>query len=178
MSSAVPTRLAAAPRSFVFTIHPRRGSDPRSTSSWTRRQKLEILSEYDHGRWYRSGYTTAGRHDTDTRPLAELEAHRSHRSPSFTSGVRASPTQLGLSCFFIFIDSSIVRRTHHLSEPTHLCTCRLRPLHCGYVSRARRHTGTIIPSLLISFRFRPRTFQSSGLYTTPRRVATGLAFVY
>lgn len=70
--------------------------------------------------------------------------------------------------FFHLLDSSIVRCTHHPSEPTHLCTRRLRPLHCGYVSRARRHTGTIISSLSISFRFRPRTFQSSGLYTHPK----------
>lgn len=51
--------------------------------------------------------------------------------------------QLGLSCFHLF-DSLTVRRFHHPSEPTHLRTRRLRPLYCGYVSRARRHTGIII----------------------------------
>lgn len=64
-----------------------------------------------------SGSLTAGRHDTDTRPLAELEAHRSHRSPSFTSGVRASPTPSWLSLVFKSFDSSIVRRIQHPSEP-------------------------------------------------------------
>lgn len=75
---------------------------------------------------------------------------------------------LALSCFSFHFTQSIC---HHLpSHPTHPSAhLRRRPLNCGYVPRARRHTGIIIspqrPHSVIPTP--PRTLWSSGLCTFP-----------
>lgn len=91
-------RFAAAPRSLAFTllveVLTRGHLAWTCDTSWsiTRRTEDEDLIPRIRVDEYR-------RHDTDTRPLAELEAHRSCRSPSFTSGVRASPDLAGSLLF-------------------------------------------------------------------------------
>jgi hypothetical protein len=81
------------------------------------------------------------------------------------SGARASPSLLALSCLYIHLLSIVP----HPSPPETilLCTCRRRPLNCGYVPRARRYTGIIISSFRSHSIIPPRTLRSSGLCTIP-----------
>lgn len=162
---------------FVCTC-PCRGFDPRSTllgrvnTSWRSLWRTTMVDGYQG-----SGFMTIGRHDTDTRPLVELEAHRSHRSPSFMSGVRASLTPAGAILF-----SHPFHRRLSLysspSEPIHLCTRRRRPLHCGSVSRARRHTGTIISPTHDLIPIPPKDPPVFWTLHNPPKSHRCLAFVY
>lgn len=95
--------FAAVPRSYF----PHASSSRILTSghlTWTRRDQLEILRRIEDEDGY-LGYGLMAIGDTTRHKTTsdELEAHRSHRSPSFMSGVRASPPQLALSCFFILL---------------------------------------------------------------------------
>jgi len=81
------------------------------------------------------------------------------------SGARASPTLLALSCLYILLLSTVPHPSP--SETILLCTCRRRPLNCGYVPRARRYTGIIISSFRSYSIIPPRTLRSSGLCTIP-----------
>jgi len=86
------------------------------------------------------------------------------------SGVRALRHPAGTILFFF---SFYTVDCHHLpSHPTHPSAhLRRRPLNCGYVPRARRHTGIIVPSLRSHSNIptSPRaSIQSAGLCILPR----------
>ena len=148
------------PRSYIFA--PPRGLDQWSPFLGASRLAGDPTEYRRRRRIPRVRVDGRRRHDTDTRPP---RTSLRRNPPSFMSGARASPSMLALSCLYIHLLSTVP----HPSPPETilLCTCRRRPLNCGYVPRARRYTGIIISSFRSHSIIPPRTLRSSGLCTIP-----------